>query len=210
MFYQGEVETLPRVHTGGKAMATRPGAGEAIRVISGHAPPQRIPFHAASLMGNTIRTIRQTRKSSPLLTSPTNVVATAYHRIWGVDGKLLAEKDRALALKVATDGWFGRGENNAGPQSSFDTFNGDRTDTAFVGLIYGCRVRLDRIKVFLGCQTSDGGNWRELPRLFVLKKPVDPGDTPPERDPAIGRVAVAAVVRTPVRRQARSQPRRCF
>ncbi len=56
--------------------------------------------------------------------------------------------------------------------------------TSFVGLRYGQLVRMDRIKVFLGRQMGDGGNWAAMPRVFILKNPVDTDRTPPEQDTA--------------------------
>jgi hypothetical protein len=99
---------------------------------------------------------------------------------------------------VATDGVFGRGLNSEPSLSSFDTriesgdigqaIGGGSTLTSaktdFVGLRYARMTRFDRIKVFLGRQMGDGGNWSEMPRVFILKSPIDTDRLPPEQDPA--------------------------
>jgi hypothetical protein len=55
--------------------------------------------------------------------------------------------------------------------------------TSFVGLRYDHAVCFDRIKVFLGRQEKEGGDWVTMPRIFILKNPVDTDATPPENDP---------------------------
>ena len=160
-----------------------------------------------------VRQARQASEARRLLT-PMGLVASAYHRVWDGDGKFLAENDRQKAFLVATDDKFGRGEKNEGPRSSFDTsakrlgirdgglegVGGRLSETAnqksslsnihhplstsFVGLRYDRPQQFDRIKVFLGRQTGDGGSWAEMPRVFILKNPVDTDRTPPEQDTA--------------------------
>jgi hypothetical protein len=56
--------------------------------------------------------------------------------------------------------------------------------SAFVGLRYSQPTRFDRIKIYLARQTEIGGSWVEMPRMFILKNPVDTNQTPPEDDPA--------------------------
>ena len=180
--FDGMVEVARLGENHNAAAKTRMAAGEALRFGLARIEPQIIPFRATRITPDSMRSISNARKSR--LLKPVGLVATAYHRILDTDGNLLAMQGRLPAFRVTTDGVFGRGENNEGPRSSFDTQTDDRSKTAFVGLLYGRRVRIDRIKVFLGRQFDDGGGWREIPRVFILKNPVDPGDTPPETDPA--------------------------
>ncbi len=208
--FRGIVEATRDSRAGGTSVCERLVAGEAIRFGLSNTPPQRTTVK--SLGGvplstpNRVRTIVSEARQSQLL-APTCLVASTYHRIWDADGKLLADSDRRLAFSVATDAEFGRGENGEGPRSSFDTFMGSgfgiqgsrdvgsppsanpqspipKPSTAFVGLLYNHSVRIDRIKVYLGCQFADGGSWRQMPRVFILTKPIDPGSAPPESDPA--------------------------
>ena len=186
---RGVVEAVRDARTGGVPVHERLVAGEAIRFASLTDPPKRLSVASSSRTlsvpspSGVVQKIRQSR-SSLFVPRPTGIVAAAYHRVWDADGKLLAENDRLQAFRAVTDGKYGRGENNAGPRSSFDTRTNGRSNTDFVGLLYDHRIRFDRIKVFLGRQMGDGGNWAETPRVFILKHPVDTGSVPPEDDPA--------------------------
>jgi hypothetical protein len=178
--FEGQVETARVGPPGMAQVRQRLVAGEAIRFAS--TTVERIPAQVAPLTTYSLRAIPEARRSK--LLSPTGLVATAYHRVWAVGGTLAAENDRRQAFQVATDGIFGRGEDGQGPRSSFDTLTGGGAKSDFVGLLYDRPVRFDRIKVFLGRQSDDGGSWQQLPRLFSLTSRIDPGSTPPEDDPA--------------------------
>ena len=200
---RGAVEAVRDGRTGGVPAREHLVAGEAMRFGAVDAPPKRIsvqPLRVATVPSpsEAWREVRDARQSM-LLLQPVGLVATTYHRVWDANGKLLAVNDRQQAFRVVTDGIFGRGETGAGPRSSFDTLlstaemaiktttpasthKADQSKTNFVGLLYGCRMRFDRIKVFLGRQMGDGGNWSEMPRIFILQTPVDTGSTSPESD----------------------------
>ena len=216
---RGIVEVTRADRTGGMPVRERLVAGEAICISSSPiAPPQRLSGRSLHMtlapdLRAALREAHETRESR-LLLNPIGLVASAYHRVWDVDGRLLAENDRQKAFLVATDNLFGRGEKNEGTRSSFDTFTkklgigdgelegggGQQPETAnqksslstigyplstsFVGLRYDRPARFDRIKVFLGRQMDDGGSWAEMPRVFILKNPVDTDRTPPEQDTA--------------------------
>ncbi len=221
---RGVVEATRDARTGGVSVRERLVAGEAIRFSPTlSAPPQRLAGSSLKMVlapdiRAALREANEAREAQQLL-RPTGLVASAYHCVWDIDGQLLAENDREKAFLVATDSFFGRGEKNEGPRSSFDTFaqglgirdwgleeaGGKNRKTAksqipnqqisnpqslipspstFVGLRYGQLVRMDRIKVFLGRQMGDGGNWAAMPRVFILKNPVDTDRTPPEQDTA--------------------------
>jgi hypothetical protein len=260
---RGEVEAS-REAVGGSPIRERLRAGQAIYIASLNALPQRIdpPKYALSThrraAGQPVRAVfspevkailRELHKArqSQQICEPIGLVASAYHRVFDKNGKLLAENDRQLAFQVATDGVFGRGFGEENACSSFDTgvvgsgqwivdsakkevASGQRSvasdnkkvdsgqcivgsasrpssnpqslisnpslstphsplPTAFVGLRYDHAIRFDRIKVFLGRQSDDGGCWAKPPRVFILKKPVDTNSTPPENDPANWREA---------------------
>jgi hypothetical protein len=178
--FEGQVETARVGPPGMAQVRQRLAAGEAIRFAS--TTTERIPAQLAPLNTYSLCAIPEARRSR--LLNPIGLVATAYHRVWAAGGNLAAENDRRQAFQVATDGIFGRGEDGQGPRSSFDTLAATSTKSDFVGLLYGRPVRFDRIKVFLGRQSEDGGSWQQLPRLFILTNRVDPGSTPPEGDSA--------------------------
>ncbi len=196
---RGIVETTRDNRTGGSPVCERLVAGEAIRFASLTESPKRISGQVSHtpLPPDLRAAVQQTNKAraSHVLLMPTGLVATAYHRVSDASGKLAADNDRQLAFRVTTDGLFGRGEKNAPPTSSFDTCQGagirgqgaesaiSPAPTSFVGLLYNRPMRFDRIKVFLGRQMGDGGNWASMPRVFILKKPVDTDRTAPESDP---------------------------
>ncbi len=207
---RGVVNTVRDDRTGGVPVCERLMAGEAIRFSSRLTdPPQRISGRTSHVilppdLRAAVQQVNKARASRMLL-KPTGLVASAYHRIWNVGGKLVADNDRHLAFRMATDGVFGRGEKNQSPRSSFDTFKGPENSgqtnqkssatssslstihyplsTSFVGLLYNRPMRFDRIKVFLGRQMGDGGNWASMPRVFILKKPVDTDLVAPESNP---------------------------
>ena len=204
---RGVVEASRTSSSGAAPVRERLVAGEGICFDSKKAPPRRVAGSSLRMvlapeLKDTLRHL-QTARGWPLLTEPIGIIATAYHRVFDTTGRLWGENDRHLAFRVATDGVFGRGLNNEPPLSSFDTYAESQgspqtpqihqtqineplppyAKSDFVGLRYGRLSRFDRIKVFLGRQMGDGGNWSEMPRLFILKKPVDTDRTPPEQDP---------------------------
>ena len=185
---RGAVEVRRDDRTGGAPVRERLVAGEAIRFASLSAPPERIVVRSSDATpsppaAEVWRDLRDARRWQTWL-HPVGLVATAYHRVWGADGKLLAESGRQQAFHLATDNTFGRGEGNAPACSSFDTMSTNQSQTAFVGLRYGRLTRFDQIKVFMGRQMGDGGNWSAMPRVFILKNNVDTNQTSPEDDPA--------------------------
>ncbi len=196
---RGLVEASRDGRTGGSPVCQRLAAGEAIRFGAIDQAPRRVRGQVAhvTIPPDLRAAVRQTNqaRASRILLMPTGLVASAYHQVWDAKGKLVGDNDRQLAFHVATDGLFGRGEKNAAV-SSFDTRDGaggrvqgsgaemSPGSTAFVGLLYGRAMRFDRIKVFLGRQKGDGGNWASMPRVFILKKPGDTDRVRPESDPA--------------------------
>ena len=156
---RGMVEAVHNGRTGETRTRERLVAGEAIRFASLTAPPERITSRSVratiamppSKVWHEVKAARLSR----LLLKPVGLVASGYHRVLDTDGKLLAENDRSLAFQVATDGKIISGQDDA-PASSFDTLDANHLKTDFVGLRYGHPTRFDRIKVFLGRQTSAG------------------------------------------------------
>jgi hypothetical protein len=115
--------------------------------------------------------------SVPNAPQPVQIVSNAYHspNAHGLDWA--STRDRAF--ESVTDGSIDQ-------SSGFDTccdhsVPGAITD--FVGLQYNSEVRFDSITIQLGNQFADGGDWDAPPRIFILKNPVDTGETPPEDDP---------------------------
>ena len=185
--FRGQVEAVKESQAGFAPVRERLVAGEAIRFVSRDAPLQRMTVESLGASplpspGKLLLAMRVARQSQLLI--PTGLTATAYHRVWDAHGTLSELGDRWQAFEAANDGIFGRGENDEGPRSSFDTLSAEDTQTDFAGLTYDRRVRIDRVKVFLGHQFGDGGGWKKLPRVFILGTPVDPGSMPPESNPA--------------------------
>ncbi len=182
--FRGVVEVSRDAKVGVASVHERLVAGEALRFASPDSRPKHMTVKSldvAPMSHAMLVRLHESERSRVL--APAAIVASAYRRVWDAKGNLLADNDRLAAFQMATDGVFGRGANGEGPCSSFDTLNTDGTKTDFVGLTYSRRVRIDRVKVFLGHQSADGGGWREMPRMFILKNPVDTGGTPPENDP---------------------------
>ncbi len=97
---------------------------------------------------------------------------------WPVIGVVAStyQQGREAALTVSTNGIL------AHDLSDFwTTFGRDETD--FVGARYADRKTFNLIKVDLSHQFNDGGSWSELPRIFILKEPVNTDNTLPESDP---------------------------
>jgi len=187
---RGSVETARDSRTGGNPVCERLVAGESIRFATITDPPMRIHSRSGRvLLSPDIKAAllqAQTARASQMLLMPTGLVASAYQRIWDADGKQLAKNDRQAAFRVVTDRQFGQGENGSPARSCFDTYDShsSSSQTDFVGLTYSGCARFDRIKVFLGRQSKEGGIWREMPRVFILKAPMDTGSVPPESDSA--------------------------
>ena len=177
---QGEVETTRHSRASATPVKEHIAAGQALRFVSADAASQRITGRSAASATGLLQAVSKARRSLPLLAS--NVLATAYHRVWSSTGVRL-EDDRRRAFLAVTDSVVGRGQDDAEPRSSFDTLAPNRSKTDFVGLFYDHPVRIDRVKVCLGRQFGDGGSWRQPPRVFILKNPVDTNQTPPENDP---------------------------
>jgi len=102
-------------------------------------------------------------------------------RDWGLETGRGQAKEKKLPSPASGRGAGGEG----GLQQNTDSIrNGSQSPTSFVGLLYGNKkMRFDRIKVFLGRQKGDGGNWAAMPRVFILKRPVDTDRVRPESDP---------------------------
>jgi Concanavalin A-like lectin/glucanases superfamily/PA14 domain/Bacterial lectin/Immunoglobulin I-set domain len=102
---------------------------------------------------------------------PINVVANTYHG---------AANDRPTAFTYVSDGLVNN-VNNGG--TGFDTFSGQaNTQSHFAGMTYPYDEDFDVIKVDLGQQFADGGDWQTQPSVYLLKNPVDTGSTRPETD----------------------------
>ena len=70
------------------------------------------------------------------------------------------------------------------PGGYWDTWNGGAPGSDFVGLLYPFSEDFHSIKVILGNQYSDGGDWASQPKVYILKHPIDSNQTAPETDPA--------------------------
>ncbi len=102
---------------------------------------------------------------------PINIVANTYHG---------AANDRQTAFNYVSDGVVNN-VNNGG--TGFDTFSGQaNTQTHFGGMTYPHDEDFQLIKVDLGQQFADGGDWQAQPNVYILKNPVDTGSTRPETD----------------------------
>ncbi|MDB6122655.1 MAG: Legume lectin beta domain protein [Pedosphaera sp.] len=114
--------------------------------------------------GNTLgtQTVPVFSKSWPAL----NLVANQYHQ------------GRAAMLSALTNG-VAQYISNANTDN-VDTFGGNLGLSDFVGLIYNQPQVFGVVKVDLGHQFGDGGDWSAQPTLYLLKSPQDPSQTPPE------------------------------
>lgn len=68
------------------------------------------------------------------------------------------------------------------PGAYWDTWNAGASPTCFVGMFYQATEDFHTIKVTLGNQYSDGGDWATQPNVYILKRPIDSNTTPPETD----------------------------
>lgn len=117
----------------------------------------------------------------PATPQPMNLVSNAYHSVNHSDEDFSAGELRGDAFQAITNGVI----ENDGPGDGFDTFQADSEGviTDFVGLQYNSLVEFDTINIELGHQFGDGGDWEEMPNIYVLKNPVDTDHTAPEDDP---------------------------
>ena len=123
-----------------------------------------------------ILTSSQAVKAEELL-APTNVVSNSYH---SATGDLWSEVNRVGAFSQSTDGVISTSSGDDG----WDTYQVSNPSTSdFVGLIYGIQCAFSTIKVYLGMQFGDGGNWASTPSVYILKNNVDTNLTLPENDP---------------------------
>jgi hypothetical protein len=97
-----------------------------------------------------------------------NVVANQY------------QQGRAAALSRSTDGIVQHDAN----VTTWTTFSGAIGLSDFVGLTYAEPQVFSALKVDLGYQFVDGGDWGSLPRVYVLTHPLDTNQRAPENDPA--------------------------
>lgn len=126
---------------------------------------------------------------------PVNVIANVYNSVGrsnGIVGDGLSGPNRGQAFASVTNGFLDRETTLA--QDGFDTCCGPQTD--FVGLLYSSTNRFDTITVELGNQFFDGGDWDYMPRIFILKNPMDTNQTRPETDPTNWREVTGAVETT--------------
>jgi hypothetical protein len=100
------------------------------------------------------------------LSDPANIVANVYHII-----------DRPTAFTLMTDGVV----NNAGNGGTgFDTWDQGASVAPFAGLLYLTAEDIQLIKVDLGQQFGDGGDWAAQPSVYLLTNAVDTGSTRPD------------------------------
>jgi hypothetical protein len=104
----------------------------------------------------------------PLVSGATNVVANAY------------QQGRAAALTRSTDGIVVNDANI----TTWTTYGSPAGTTDFVGVGYAQPQVFGVVKVDLGYQYGDGGDWGYAPQVFILKNPVDTNQKFPETDPA--------------------------
>ncbi|EEF62342.1 LamG-like jellyroll fold domain-containing protein [Pedosphaera parvula] len=135
--------------------------------VSGTPSVSSLTLTVSSVMdifGNTLgtQTVPLFSESWPAL----NLVANQFHQ------------GRAVMLSALTNGVAQYA--SAANTDNADTFGGNLGLSDFVGLIYSQPQVFGVVKVDLGHQFADGGDWSALPTLYVLKSPQDPGQTPPE------------------------------
>lgn len=135
---------------------------------------------------------------TPTVLTPVNVVANSYNTP-GRGGDFLVhgpEHRRGQAFAGVTNGLLDSVVGLA--NDGFDTWEGDEfgTLTDFAGLQYYGKSRFDTITVELGNQFANGGDWEEMPRIFILKNPIDTNMIRPEDDPANWQEVFGAVETT--------------
>ncbi|HEX6963188.1 MAG TPA: hypothetical protein VF175_15080 [Lacipirellula sp.] len=112
--------------------------------------------------------------------APVNVISNVYHSVGRGTEPLTDIRGQAFASVVN-----GVVDHSIGADG-FDTFQGDSGAalTDFLGLQYGSMYRFDTLTAELGLQFGNGGDWETIPRIFILKRPVDTNTSRPESDPA--------------------------
>ena len=103
----------------------------------------------------------------PLVSGATNVVANAY------------QQGRDAALTRSTDGYVNVDAN----MTTWTTYGSIAGSSDFVGLGYAQPQVFGVVKVDLGYQFVDGGDWSSQPMVFILKNPIDTNQKWPETDP---------------------------
>lgn len=116
-----------------------------------------------------------------LRVTPLNIVCDTYHGTTGT---------RSVAFSYVTDGVVNNLQNGAagnytsGFATGFDTFDGTSANNShFIGMIYPSAVDFQQIKVDLGQQFGDGGDWQQQPHVFILKQVFDTASGRPEQLP---------------------------
>jgi hypothetical protein len=129
------------------------------------ASPSVTVANVMDLDGNTM--VSQTVPLLPLIPNPTNVVANSY------------QQGRDAALTRSTDGVV-----NVDPAiTTWTTYGSIAGSTDFVGLGYAQPQVFGVVKVDLGYQFGDGGDWSSQPKVYILKNPIDTNQKWPETDP---------------------------
>jgi len=129
------------------------------------ASPTVTVANVRDLDGNVLAS--QTIPLIPLITGATNIVANAY------------QQGRPAALTRSTDGVVINDAN----VTTWTTYGSIAGSTDFVGLGYAQPQVFGMVKVDLGYQFGDGGDWSAQPTVFILKNPMDTNQKWPETDP---------------------------
>lgn len=172
----------------GVAVADRIGWGWAVGGVDGNGTSNSVSFTEVYAEGTA--SAQMPIIPQPATPTPVQVIANVYNSI-GRNGDGL-DPNRGQAFASVNNGLL---DSNVGlANDGFDTCCGPLTD--FVGLQYGVVNRFDTITVHLGNQFIDGGDWDSMPRIFILKNPVDTNQTRPETDTANWREITGAVETT--------------
>ncbi|MDE3067320.1 MAG: hypothetical protein KGJ60_07180 [Verrucomicrobiota bacterium] len=121
----------------------------------------------ADTFGNTMTS--QSVPVLPLSWPAENLVANSYHQ------------GRATMLGAFTNGIAQ--SSSAANTDNGDTFTGAPFSPSFAGLIYKQPQVFGVVKVDLGYQFVDGGDWSAVPYVYLLKAPVDTGTSQPQSNP---------------------------
>jgi hypothetical protein len=175
---QGEGGTIRLALTG--SAEERTGWGWAVGGVDGNERDDGI-FNFVSITELTAEGVPAAAAPAiplPASPQPMNIVSNAYHSPNHREEDLT--DGRGEAFEAITNG-----EITPDGPDGYDTWesdtNGNRTD--FVGLQYNSLVEFETISIELGHQFGDGGDWEELPKVYILKNPVDTNRTRPETDP---------------------------
>ena len=128
------------------------------------ASPTVMVANVMDLDGNTMAT--QTLPLLPLIPGPTNVVANSYQQ--GRDAALTRSTDGVVVVDANVTTWT--------------TYGSIAGSSDFVGLGYAEPQVFGVVKVDLGYQFGDGGDWSFQPKVFILKNPIDTDQKAPETD----------------------------